>query len=244
MAAARCPGARTASVPGPRLHSGTHRAFGIAEGRRAARPQEAPERQHGVGGAERSTEREEAKVATEGIQRVGAVPVAGGAEFTVWAPESGDVDVVLRTAGGNAAHALTPVGGGWFRGRVAGSGPGDRYCLRLDGGQEVPDPLSRSQPDGVHGDSEVIDIASFAWTDEVWSGIRMDDLVIYEAHVGAATPDGTFDALIPRLQDLVDLGVTALELMPVATFPGSRNWGYDGVYPFAPAHAYGGGRGP
>jgi maltooligosyltrehalose trehalohydrolase len=182
-------------------------------------------------------------VAAEGIKRVGAVPVAGGAEFTVWAPESGDVDVVLRTAGGNAAHALTPVGGGWFRGRVAGSGPGDRYGLRLDGGQEVPDPLSRSQPDGVHGDSEVIDIASFPWTDEVWSGIGVDDLVIYEVHVGTATPDGTFDALIPRLQDLADLGVTALELMPVATFPGSRNWGYDGVYPFAPAHAYGGARG-
>jgi maltooligosyltrehalose trehalohydrolase len=169
--------------------------------------------------------------------------VAGGTEFTVWAPASGGVEVILRTAHGDAAHPLAPLGSGWFRGSVAGSAPGDRYRLRLDGGEAMPDPLSRSQPDGVHGDSEVVDVGSFRWTDEAWRGIGSDDLVIYEVHVGTATPDGTFDALIPRLQELADLGVTALELMPVAAFPGMRNWGYDGVYPFAPAHPYGGPRG-
>ncbi|HSJ05501.1 MAG TPA: malto-oligosyltrehalose trehalohydrolase [Longimicrobiales bacterium] len=179
----------------------------------------------------------------EAIERVGAVPLEGGTDFTVWAPEAERVEVVIRTPGGSTAHALEAAGGGWHRGRAPGARPGDRYRLRLDGGGEVPDPLSRSQPDGVHGDSEIVDVASFPWNDDAWSGIGLDDLVIYEVHTGTATREGTFDALIPRLPELVDLGVTALELMPVAAFPGARNWGYDGVYPFAPAHPYGGARG-
>jgi maltooligosyltrehalose trehalohydrolase len=123
---------------------------------------------------------------------------------------------------------------------VATARVGSRYRLRLDGDATYPDPWSRSQPDGVHGASEVVDHAAFAWSDDDWPGIRREDLVILELHVGTATEQGTFDALIELLPYYADLGVTALELMPVAEFPGSRNWGYDGVSLFAPSSAYGG----
>jgi maltooligosyltrehalose trehalohydrolase len=118
--------------------------------------------------------------------------------------------------------------------------PGARYKYRLDGGDSFPDPASRYQPDGVHGPSQVVDPAAFTWTDSDWQGIPLDDLVIYELHVGTATPEGTFDALIERLDDIRQLGATAIELMPVADFPGERNWGYDGVVLFAPSRAYSG----
>ena len=114
--------------------------------------------------------------------------------------------------------------------------------FRLDGSRDRPDPASRAQPAGVHGPSQVIDPA-FDWTDGAWRGVPREHLIIYEVHVGTATEAGTFEALIARLPDLRELGITALELMPVADFPGAHNWGYDGVALYAPARAYGGGRG-
>jgi len=171
---------------------------------------------------------------------IGAQPDATGTRFRVWAASAKRVEVVLyadeRPA---AAHELAPDGDGYFTKFVAGVRPGARYMYRLDGADPRPDPASRYQPIGVHGPSQVIDPA-FRWNDGDWHGIMLEDLVIYELHVGAATPDGTFDALIERLDDIRALGATAIELMPVADFPGERGWGYDGVCLFAPARAYGG----
>ncbi len=122
-------------------------------------------------------------------------------------------------------------------------GPGDRYRYRLHRGGEDPvdraDPASRWQPDGLHGPSAVDD-PRFAWTDAAWRGRPLRDQVLYELHVGTFTPEGTFDAIVPRLADLAELGVTTIELMPIWQFPGERNWGYDGVLPYAPQHSYGG----
>lgn len=117
---------------------------------------------------------------------------------------------------------------------------GQRYAYRLDGGPWRPDPRSLWQPDGVHVPSAVLFPSLFNWTDAAWKGIPRQDLVVYELHVGTFTPEGTFDAVIPRLPELRDLGVTAIEIMPVAQFPGARNWGYDGVQLFAPQNTYGG----
>jgi maltooligosyltrehalose trehalohydrolase len=117
---------------------------------------------------------------------------------------------------------------------------GQRYAYRLDGGPDRPDPCSLWQPDGVHGASAVVFPAEFNWTDASWLGVRREDLVFYELHVGTFTPEGTFDAVIPRLPELRDLGITAVELMPVGQFPGGRNWGYDGVLAYAAQDTYGG----
>lgn len=169
---------------------------------------------------------------------VGAVWTGYGTQYRVWAPGSEQVEVVVERGG--RAYALKPGAAGWHEGLLAEVRPGDRYRLRLDSGEEYPDPLSRFQPDGVHGASEVVDLAGFPWTDEAWRGRRLEELVIYELHVGTATEPGTFAGLVERLPYLARLGVTAIELMPVAEFPGHRNWGYDGTFPFAPARAYGG----
>ena len=120
---------------------------------------------------------------------------------------------------------------------------GDEYRLVVDGAETLPDPCSRAQPHGVRGPSAIVDTGAFSWTDESWEGVALDDLVVYELHVGAFTEEGTFDAVIPRLRGLRELGVTAIELMPVATFPGERGWGYDGLYVDAPHRAYGGPKG-
>ena len=117
---------------------------------------------------------------------------------------------------------------------------GQRYAYRLNGGPERPDPAARWQPDGIHRPSAVLCLDDFHWTDAGWRGIPRKDLVFYELHVGTFTPEGTFDAIIPRLPALRELGVTAIEFMPVAQFSGTRNWGYDGVYPYAPQQSYGG----
>jgi maltooligosyltrehalose trehalohydrolase len=117
--------------------------------------------------------------------------------------------------------------------------PGTLYLYRLDGEKERPDPASRCQPQGVHGPSQVVN-PDFPWKDEGWDGLPLRDYIIYELHVGTFTPEGTFEAIIPHLGQLKNLGITAIELMPVAQFPGSRNWGYDGVYPFAVQESYGG----
>jgi maltooligosyltrehalose trehalohydrolase len=176
------------------------------------------------------------------LRPVGAHPVDGGTEFRVWAPASRAVDVVLYGPGPEGLASLPPEEGGYFAAIVNGVGRGARYRYRLDGGDAFPDPASRSQPEGVHGLSEVVDPA-FAWTDGRWRGVSLEEMVVYELHVGTATPEGTFRALVPKLDAIRDLGATAVELMPVGDFPGERNWGYDGVYPWAPARAYGGAEG-
>lgn len=170
----------------------------------------------------------------------GANPREGGVEFRVWAPGHDTVDVVLYGPAAEAVRPLRPIGAGWFEAEVEGVGAGTRYRYRLDGGDAFPDPASRAQPDGVHDPSEVVDPTAFAWSDDEWRGLPLDALVIYELHVGTFTPDGTFDAAIERLDELVSLGVTAIEPMPVASFPGARNWGYDGVALYAPQATYGG----
>ncbi|HEY8715343.1 MAG TPA: malto-oligosyltrehalose trehalohydrolase, partial [Candidatus Acidoferrum sp.] len=118
-----------------------------------------------------------------------------------------------------------------------------RYFYRFDDGRDRPDPASRFQPEGVHGPSQLVDLSQFPWTDRAWRGFELADGIFYELHVGTFTPEGTFDAVIPHLPALRELGITTIELMPVAQFPGLRNWGYDGVQPFAPQNSYGGPRG-
>jgi maltooligosyltrehalose trehalohydrolase len=164
----------------------------------------------------------------------GAVPLEEGAvEFRVWAPNASRVAV--RVHGGE--HDLEPVGEGVHAGEVFADA-GDDYWFLLDGGAPLPDPCSRSQPEGIKGPSRVVDTTSFAIA--AGPDLRLEELVLYELHVGTFTADGTFDAVVPQLRRLRELGVTAIELMPVATFPGNRNWGYDGVYAYAAHPAYGG----
>jgi maltooligosyltrehalose trehalohydrolase len=163
--------------------------------------------------------------------RLGAHPRGDGtAEIAVWAPNA-------QTLGVYASDAVHPLERG-DDGIFAGSFPSGEYLLELDGRDVHPDPCSRSQPYGVRGASAVVE--PFTWSDSAWPGVSLDDLVVYELHVGTFTDEGTFDAVIPRLAALRELGVTAIELMPVATFPGERGWGYDGVYIYAPHPAYGG----
>jgi maltooligosyltrehalose trehalohydrolase len=154
------------------------------------------------------------------------------------------VEVVLHGRDGQPGASLPLVdeGQGFFSATLAGEGTGVRYKLRVDGEGPFPDPWSRSQPEGVHGPSEVV-VPDFSWTDAGWKGTDPEAQVIYEVHVGTATPEGTFEALIPRLRSLKELGVTTLELLPLASFPGARNWGYDGVALFAPQATYGGPQG-
>ncbi|HEX2211766.1 MAG TPA: malto-oligosyltrehalose trehalohydrolase [Longimicrobium sp.] len=170
----------------------------------------------------------------------GANVVEDGVEFRVWAPASRSVDVVIYGPDAERVHPLATEADGYFAAAVPGVGAGARYKFRLDEGDAFPDPASRSQPDGVHDASAVVDPSTFPWTDEGWRGVSADDLVIYELHVGAATEAGTFDALIGRLDEIVALGATAVEPMPIAEFPGARNWGYDGVFLYAPESSYGG----
>jgi maltooligosyltrehalose trehalohydrolase len=164
---------------------------------------------------------------------------ADGAWFRVWAPKARSVEAAIERDGETAFHPLYLRADGMRLGFVAGAGAGTRYRFRLDGEASFPDPCSRFQPDGVHGPSELVDAAAFRWTDDAWPGLDRDRLVIYELHVGAYAPEGTFAALIGELPALRDLGVTALELMPVAEAPGRWGWGYDGVDLYAPSHNYG-----
>ncbi len=158
------------------------------------------------------------------------------ASFSVWAPGAGAVDVVVD--GTSAAMARQP--GGWWATAVAAAGPDSRYGFSIDGGPIRPDPRSAWQPDGVHGLSAVVDHEAFAWTDRSWRGVALPGSVLYELHVGTFSAAGTFDGVLEHLDHLVDLGIDAIELLPVAQFSGDRGWGYDGVDLFAPHHAYGG----
>jgi len=163
----------------------------------------------------------------------------GRTRFRAWAPERRAVAVALESSGGGLRlHPLERAAGGYFEG-VAPARPGDRYKLKLDGGDAFPDPAARFLPDGPHGPAEVVDPNAFHWTDAGWGGLSARGQVIYELHVGAYTEAGTFAALLPELPKLKHLGVTCLELMPVNTFPGRFNWGYDGVGLYAPCARYG-----
>jgi maltooligosyltrehalose trehalohydrolase len=157
-------------------------------------------------------------------------------EFTVWAPAAKQVELVL---GDRRVH-MRPGEDGWWQVSVGGAGAGSRYAFSLDGGPSRPDPRSAFQPDGVHGPSEVVDHSAYPWHDAGWRGMPLPGAVLYELHVGTFTPQGTFDAAIERLDHLVELGIDAIELLPVAEFSGRRGWGYDGVDLYAPHHAYGG----
>ena len=168
----------------------------------------------------------------------GACPHGDGVFFRVWAPGKREVEVVIEDPEHRVIH-LGKSPDGMFSGFVPGLGAGALYRYRLDGQGPFPDPASRFQPQGIHGPSEVMDPARFSWTDRGWQGASRENLVIYELHVGTFSPEGTFEGVTRRLPQLAGLGVTAIELMPVADFPGSRNWGYDGVSLFAPARCYG-----
>ncbi|MEX2099877.1 MAG: malto-oligosyltrehalose trehalohydrolase [Acidimicrobiia bacterium] len=170
--------------------------------------------------------------------RLGAWPDQGGVRFRVWAPAHPRVTVEVEHDGGAAQHPLECEPEGYHTAFVAGLASGARYRYRLGDRGAFPDPASRFQPEGVHGPSEVIDPA-FAWTDTGWRGLDPDNVTIYELHVGAFTPEGTFAAAAEMLPHVANLGVDAVEVMPVADFPGARNWGYDGVDLFAPSRAYG-----
>ncbi|WP_407660033.1 malto-oligosyltrehalose trehalohydrolase [Hyalangium gracile] len=176
------------------------------------------------------------------VPRLGAWVESGNrVRWRVWAPGHRRLEVVLHDGEGKPGRVLpmTPEPGDCFGAVLEGAGAGVCYKLRVDGEGPFPDPWSRSQPMGVHGPSEVV-VPDFEWTDLGWRGPDPESLVIYEVHVGTATPEGTFEALIPKLKGLRELGINTLELMPLASFPGTRNWGYDGVDLFAPLHAYGG----
>jgi maltooligosyltrehalose trehalohydrolase len=162
--------------------------------------------------------------------------------FSVWAP-SASIAELYATCGiqlSNERHVMAKSADGWHHVDVDEAGPGTRYGFSVDGGPVRPDPRSPSQPDGVHGLSEVVDHSAFEWSDGDWRRKRWPAELVYELHVGTFTEAGTFDAVIEKLPYLVGLGVDAVELMPVNEFPGERGWGYDGVDLFAPHHAYGG----
>ena len=162
----------------------------------------------------------------------------GGARFRLWAPGATQLTLDI-TAGTGRSHAcMSAQGAGWFEAVVPDAPAGTRYAYRA-GDTRFPDPASRFNPEDVHGASMVVDPLAFDWGDGGWSGRAWEQAVIYELHIGTFTPEGTFAAAIGRLDYLADLGVTLLEIMPVADFPGRRNWGYDGVLPFAPDAAYG-----
>ncbi len=171
---------------------------------------------------------------------VGAIPLADGAwRFSVWAPKRERVS--LQIFGENEQVArMEKDERGYHHAILRNLATRDRYLYRLDDSQERPDPASRLQPDGVHGPSQLVDLRAFEWSDSNWKGRPLGTSIFYELHVGTYTREGTFEAIIGRLPELVDLGVTTIELMPVAQFPGARNWGYDGVYLFAPQNSYGG----
>lgn len=163
----------------------------------------------------------------------------GGTRFRLWAPAAHAVDLIIESQPERAPSPMSRLAEGWFELHLRDVGAGARYRFRIDDGPLVPDPASRAQPDDVHGASEVIDPMAFAWPDEAWRGRPWEDAVFYELHVGTFTEAGNFAGVAGRLDDLAELGVTAIELMPVADAPGRRNWGYDGCYPFAPESAYG-----
>lgn len=177
-------------------------------------------------------------------QPQGALRQANGSVlWRLWAPKSQSVKLVTTLNDRRLEIPMQAEADGYFTHRAALCADGTRYSYLLDDDLlELPDPASRWQPDGVHRASAVFSPDDFRWTDRAWRGLHQADLAIYELHVGTFTPEGTFRAVIPRLPELVELGITAIELLPVAQFPGERGWGYDGVHPYATHNSYGGPR--
>lgn len=168
---------------------------------------------------------------------IGAEPAPeGGVHFRVWAPRRARIELLLE---GGGAHPLTAEPGGYHSALIAEARAGSRYQFLLDGAERCPDPASRFQPEGPHGPSEVVDPARYAWSDDAWAGPPLDGQVLYEMHIGTFTREGSWQAATRELRWLAELGITTIEVMPVATCPGRFGWGYDGVDLFAPTARYG-----
>jgi maltooligosyltrehalose trehalohydrolase len=165
----------------------------------------------------------------------GAEVTSEGVRFALWAPSAEKVSLVLD----DTELLMLAEQDGWHRLLSKDARAGMRYGFKIDGKLIVPDPASRFQPDDVHGRSQVTDPQTYTWSQTHWAGRPWEEAVLYELHVGTATQEGTYVALMGKLETLRDLGITAIELMPIAEFPGERNWGYDGVLPYAPDAAYG-----
>lgn len=161
----------------------------------------------------------------------------GRVRFRLWAPKAKNVDVLLER--GERSFPFTKCEQGWFELTTTEAKVGGRYKFRIDGGQEVPDPASRFQPEDVHGPSEIVNPKAFEWNDANWAGRPWKEAVVYELHVGTFTPEGTYTGVEQKLDYLCDLGINTIELMPLSDFSGRRNWGYDGVLPYAPDNSYG-----
>ena len=159
----------------------------------------------------------------------------GRGRFRIWAPAQSALTLVIE---GRTPIRMQSAAGGWYESIVSVEA-GAQYRFALSDGTLVPDPASRFQPHDAEGPSELIDPQAYCWSMPAWRGLPWEDAVVYELHLGAFTPEGTFSAAIEKLDHLASLGITAIELMPVADFPGQRNWGYDGVLPFAPDASYG-----
>lgn len=164
---------------------------------------------------------------------------AGEAVVVIWAPEAKQVEIKLA----DTTLPMSQQEYGYWELITSSIKPGDLYRIVLDGGDPLPDPASLSQPEGVHGPSQGLDLQAHAWRDQAWQPLPLDQYIIYELHTGTFTSEGTFEAMEQKLDYLIDLGVTAIEIMPVAQFPGNRNWGYDGVFPYAVQNSYGGAAG-
>ncbi|WP_230530910.1 malto-oligosyltrehalose trehalohydrolase [Microvirga roseola] len=165
----------------------------------------------------------------------GAESTAEGTRFALWAPTAKEVRLVLD----GTERSMPADRDGWYRLVAEEARAGSRYGYRIDGNLTVPDPASRFQPDDVHGLSLVVQPDAYEWSDTDWRGRPWEETVLYEVHVGSATPEGTYAGLMRKLETLREIGITAIELMPLAEFPGRRNWGYDGVLPYAPDASYG-----
>lgn len=177
------------------------------------------------------------------IKKTGASLLAKDrCQFTVWAPFRKSVEVEFDTSDLPRVKLEKDSHGYWSK-EIDQITPGTRYRFILDDKITRPDPSSRAQPDGVHSWSEVEDEHNHVWGDSDWEGIALQDMIIYELHIGTFTTEGTFESAISKLDHLVDLGINAIEIMPISQFPGNRNWGYDGVYPYAAQHSYGGSKG-
>ena len=169
----------------------------------------------------------------------GPVLLPDGCLFRLWARPGAKIELVIDGEPTRAAIAMTPDASGIYQALVEGVGAGSRYWFKIDEAGPFPDPASRYQPLGVHGPSQIVAVEDFQWNTKDFRAASLRELVVYELHVGTFTTEGTFLALIEKLDYLRDLGINAVELMPIADFAGERNWGYDGVSPYAPAHSYG-----
>jgi maltooligosyltrehalose trehalohydrolase len=163
----------------------------------------------------------------------------GTYNITVWAPHAEKMELIIKGANSPKAMIKDPYGY-WQSESLGDLEEGTKYMFLLDSDQKLPDPASQSQPEGVHSWSEIVDHSVYSWSDDSWQGVPLTDMIIYELHVGTFTEEGTFEAIIDKIDHLKSLGINAIEIMPIAQFPGERNWGYDGVYPFAAQNSYGG----